>query len=165
MSRDWQKDMERVKQFEHAKTLHNNPSYYQEIDYEPVEVALGYWLKQYSTEKKSVTELQQALDLPKIHLWYELMNERTKHRSARESVRLLHTVYGEQCARASEYYNEMVAERERADKAEKREEELKVWMIWAINESGWGDPENTLEKISNRLKNTLSSLYPKEEME
>ncbi|OME55585.1 hypothetical protein BSK59_14020 [Paenibacillus odorifer] len=43
--RDWQKDMERVNIFEHAKTLCNNP-FPPSIEYEPTEVALGYWLQE-----------------------------------------------------------------------------------------------------------------------
>ncbi|WP_340398093.1 hypothetical protein NST50_15405 [Paenibacillus sp. FSL E2-0202] len=43
--RDWQKDMERVNIFEHAKTLCNNP-FPPSIEHEPTEVALGYWLQE-----------------------------------------------------------------------------------------------------------------------
>ncbi|MEK4185642.1 hypothetical protein [Paenibacillus sp. FSL L8-0494] len=54
--RNWQKDMERVNIFEHAKTLCNNP-FPPSIEHEPTEVALGYWLQ----EAKERGEMEQRL--------------------------------------------------------------------------------------------------------
>lgn len=64
--------------------------------------------RELSDEKERVKELELALDKPRSYLWFELTNERVKHRSAKESNRMLHNVYNEQCARSSEYYNEIV---------------------------------------------------------
>ncbi|AWV35177.1 hypothetical protein [Paenibacillus odorifer] len=60
--RDWQKDMERVKIFEHAKTLCNNP-FPPAIEYEPTEVALGYWLQEAKERGERERQLKEALEL------------------------------------------------------------------------------------------------------
>lgn len=113
--------------------------------------------RELSEEKERVKELEQALDKPRSHLWFELTNERVKHRSARESNRLLHKVYEEQTARASEYYNEMVAEKERAEKAEERESKLK----WGYEVMLSYVPIRTRKELG--FEGFLPSLYPKEE--
>lgn len=115
--------------------------------------------RELSEEKERVKELEQALDKPKSHLWFELSNERVKHRSARESNRLLHKVYEEQSARASEYYNEMVAEKERAEKAEERESKLK----WGYEVMLSYVPIRTRKELG--FEGFLPSLYPKEAAE
>lgn len=112
--------------------------------------------RELSDEKERVKELELALDKPRSYLWFELTNERVKHRSVKESNRLLHTVYEEQCARASEYYNEMMAEKERADK-------LQEAINQAIKEYGlWNDKAHAADVMVALLAEVRSSLYPKE---
>ncbi|MEK4451612.1 hypothetical protein [Paenibacillus sp. FSL L8-0506] len=60
--RDWQKDMERVNIFEHAKTLCNNP-FPPSIEHEPTEVALGYWLQEAKERGERERQLKEALEL------------------------------------------------------------------------------------------------------
>ncbi|MEK4882586.1 MULTISPECIES: hypothetical protein [Paenibacillus] len=58
--RDWQKDMERVNIFEHAKTLCNNP-FPPSIEHEPTEVALGYWLQEAKERGEREQEIKRAI--------------------------------------------------------------------------------------------------------
>jgi|GEM_PF-4974335 len=101
--------------------------------------------RELSDEKERVKELELALDKPRSYLWFELTNERVKYRSAKESNRLLHTAYEEQCSRASEYYNEMMAEKERADK-------LQEAINQAIKEYGlWNDKAHAADVMATLL--------------
>lgn len=102
-------------------------------------------------EKERVKELEQALDKPRSHLWFELTNERVKHRSAKESNRLLHKVYEEQSARASEYYNEMV-----------RLSGVKGLMETIAAAPVVDPPEVELERIKTACKRLLQDLYSEE---
>lgn len=63
--------------------------------------------RELSEEKERVKELEQALDKPRSHLWFELNNERAKRASAEDSYRSLRKLHDEQCSEKMEYYNEM----------------------------------------------------------
>lgn len=104
--------------------------------------------RELSEEKERVKELEQALDKPRSHLWFELTNERVKHRSVKEGNRLLHKVYEEQSARASEYYNEMV-----------RLSGLKGLMETIAAAPVVDSPEVELERIKKACKSLLHDLY------
>lgn len=67
--RDWQKDMERVNIFEHAKTLCNNP-FPPSIEYEPTEVALGYWLQEAKERGERERQLKEAIEEALKWTWY-----------------------------------------------------------------------------------------------
>ncbi|MCA4755566.1 hypothetical protein H8Z60_23865 [Mycolicibacterium fortuitum] len=120
--------------------------------------------RELSEEKERVKELEQALDKPRSHLWFELTNERAKHRSAKERYRSLHNLHDEQRARASEYYNEMLAEKERAEKAEERHNGLLKVVQEATEYMSWRDegngPEIALKIIYKWLE---ENPVPKEE--
>lgn len=55
--RDWQKDMERVKNFEYAREFCVNLPFPPAFDYDPTEFALKYWLQ----EAKERGEREQCL--------------------------------------------------------------------------------------------------------
>lgn len=52
--RDWQKDMERTRHFEYARMLRGSLPFPPELDTDPTEVALKYWLQKYADESNSV---------------------------------------------------------------------------------------------------------------
>ncbi|MCM3701453.1 hypothetical protein [Paenibacillus macerans] len=62
--RDWQKDMELIEQYEHAKTLVHGwipQAHGQDVPKEPVEEVLKYWLQQYAAEKERADKAKELL--------------------------------------------------------------------------------------------------------
>lgn len=99
-----------------------------------------------------------------------------QYKELQESYRKLHNLHQEQCARASEYYNENVAEKERADAAERhavelakqvlavegREKKLREAIEHCIKEYPlWDSKEIAATMMLNYMKNVLSILYPR----
>lgn len=161
MSRDWQKDMMECEMMRTRVT-----SFLPEIGI--------YWLQQYKELQEECDEwktLAESLngdirianeELAKINCDYYADKQRFHDRGreleeTKESNRLLNRIYDEQCARVSEYYNEMVAEKERADK-------LQEVINQAIKEYGlWNDKAHAADVMATLLAEARLSLYPKEE--
>lgn len=61
MSRDWQKDMERVENFADYQQWIDDP--------EPIEIVLKYWLQQYAAEKERGDRLHNAIERAVSQSW------------------------------------------------------------------------------------------------
>lgn len=69
-----------------------------------------------------------------------------QYKELQESYRKLHNLHEEQCARASQYYNEMVAEKERADRLKERHESFMNAVQEATEYLTWRNEVNSKEK-------------------
>lgn len=77
--RDWQKDMELIEQYEHAKTLVHGwipQAHGQDVPKEPVEEALKYWLQ----ETKKLCEVNQQKQR-------EILNLQIREKKLREAIK------------------------------------------------------------------------------
>lgn len=120
MSRDRQKDMELCQR---ATKTESGLTEFTEADNGP-EMTI-YWLQQYAAEKERADQAQQGyLKLRKL--------------------------YDEQCSEKMEYYNEMVVEKERANKLI-----TKIRKLMVTNNFG--------PLVVEDLNFAILSLYPKEE--
>ncbi|MEK4452835.1 hypothetical protein [Paenibacillus sp. FSL L8-0506] len=153
--RDWQKDMERVNIFEHAKTLCNNP-FPPSIEYEPTEVALGYWLQ----EAKELQEIVsgRGRELLRLRSLLGGLNDELTVTEARADAaeKALGLMEGER----DQYKMWQLDEEKRANDAEYREQKLKE-AVQTVDELGNElEDELILEDILVKFKNILSTLYP-----
>lgn len=134
---------------EHAATVKEALARLQ-CDYQADKQRFHDRARELSEEKERVKELEQALDKPRSHLWFELTNERAKHRSAKERYRSLHNLHDEQRARASEYYNEMV----RLEKETAKHQEQLAWLKRMFEEEWTYEPGigEVVDEIINRFE-------------
>ncbi|KWX71596.1 hypothetical protein AMQ84_27110 [Paenibacillus riograndensis] len=58
--RDWQKDMERVKNFEYAREFCVNLPFPPAFDYDPTEFALKYWLQEVDKLQRGIKRWSQV---------------------------------------------------------------------------------------------------------
>ncbi|MBT2759993.1 hypothetical protein [Paenibacillus sp. ISL-20] len=109
----------------------------------------SYWLRYLAENTIFDTENIKA---QKDWLIKQLEAEKERGDKANESYRLLRKLYDEQCSEKMKYYNEMVIEKERANKLITKIRKLMV-------------TNNFNPLVVEALNFAILSLYPKEEAE
>ncbi|MCM3703829.1 hypothetical protein [Paenibacillus macerans] len=169
--RDWQKDMELIEQYEHAKTLVHGwipQAHGQDVPKEPVEEILKYWLQQYAAEKERADNLQEDLtDLEHRHLHLEEHSLKQKFKLEEEKQRadiaeLAYRGLADDGVSRGEYeslldkHSSMTKAYRGAEAREKKLREVIETAIEDINDEAF-------RTACNRLREALASLYPEEE--
>lgn len=153
--RDWQKDMQRVKDAHHARTCVNQPFprlAWQEMLPDPWEDVVEHWLQEAKKWRERYEQRPTFELLEAAQSLYEHHNSRAA--AAEEECRYQKGV-------TEDYAKGYRLQELRATAAEAREQRLKVAIECAIEEYGlWKDKGRAVEVMITELKRELSTLYP-----
>jgi hypothetical protein len=163
-SRDWQKDMQRVKDAHHARTCVNQPFprlAWQEMLPDPWEDVAEHWLQEAKVYKQSYEGTLTAWEA-----------EKARADAAEAKIEEMKEVYNREYKNVAERLQKF--EEEEPDRfsnemwnsallkeSEAREQRLKEAMEGAITEFGlWNDKGMAASIMKSQLKYELSTLYP-----